>query len=85
MQRGLFRSDPAHMAHQAQPCCLSLLSCPECFRLCEERHGMSRVPIWASEDPDQLLNLSFSGSQFLHLQNRGLEQMTFKDDMVSGG
>lgn len=46
---------------------------------------MSRVPIWASEDPDQLLNLSFSGSQFLHLQNRGLEQMTFKDDMVSGG
>lgn len=46
---------------------------------------MGRVPIWASEDPDLVLNLPFSGCQFLHLQKRGLDQMTFKDDMVSGG
>ena len=46
---------------------------------------MDRVPIWASEDPDPLLNLPVSGSQFLYLQNRGLDQMTFKDDMVSRG
>ena len=46
---------------------------------------MGRVPIWASEDPDLVLNLPFSGCLFLHLQKRGLDKMTFKDYMVSGG
>lgn len=74
-----------HTWHMAQTGSLSLPSCPECFRFREERHGMGRVPIWASEDPDLVLNLPFSGCQFLHLQKRGLDQMTFMDNMVSGG